>query len=617
MSKVFIAPWRLQVLTLGMVGCFCTVLWRLADLHIIDRETLAQKVEANRKTLEVRSARRGNLLDVRGNLLAATRPVIDVGVDPQSFNSKDLDKLPKLAKILGVPEATLTQTITRKSRAESDSAFNPEVSLLRWVKLAEKVDEPTYQQVLDLKIKGVYGNRRYERYYPGNSTAAHVLGYIGYVDEIRKVDGLEIKDTVLRPLMGVEQYMDFYLRGQDGWRESEHDGRRRELSQYRCEVAPTDGLDVELTLDLVIQSIAESEVHRLVQEYKPKGISIIVSRPSTGELLALANYPTFDPNEFWKSDLNSLRNRAVADVFEPGSTFKIVAIGGALNEGIVGPETIIDCGSTSVPYKGRQIRLPKDDHKIGQAPIREIVYKSSNRGAAQLGMLLGEDRLYKYAKAYGYGELSGYGPGGEVFGILHNPKNWDGLTISRMPMGHAISATPMQVHCAMASVANGGVLMMPQIVKRVVNKDGNTVVQFTPKIRRRVLSPATAALLAGMLREVVSPIGTAVRASIPGYECAGKTGTTQKIVDGKYSNTEHIATFTGFFPSSQPELAMTIIVDEPNLKGTGYGGVVAAPVFKNIGEQLIQYLAIRPPQVDSNSREAIAASDKHQKNVRP
>lgn len=595
MSKLFITPWRLYLLSLALTVGFGAVVYRLTSLHIIKRDALTQKAEANRKSIHTLTARRGNILDNRGNLMASTRPLIEVGIDPQVYDEeKDGGKLSELARLLGLPVESVVEAANRKLIAPADG-ITGEIKRVHWVKLADKVEEPEFLEIQKLNIKAVYGNRRYDRYYPGQTTAAHVLGYIGYVDEeVETVDGMT-KETVLRPLMGVERYMDFYLRGQDGWRETEHDGRRRELAQYRREISPTDGLNIELTLDMVIQTMAENEIERLVKEYNPDGVSIIVSRPATGEILALANHPTFNPNEFWKSDLGALRNRAVSDVFEPGSTFKIVAASGALNEQLVTPGTIIDCEPGVAEYRNRRIRLPKDDHRLGRATVREIVYKSSNRGAAHLGMLLGDDQMYRYSNAFGFGEPTGYGPGGEVAGILHPVNRWDGLTISRLPMGHAISATPMQVHFAMATIANGGVLMEPHIVKRVLDQQGNTVVVFAPRTKRRVVSPGVAESLSEMLEKVVSPEGTANRATIPGYQAAGKTGTSQKIIDGKYSNTHHIATFTGFFPASAPELTITVIVDEPHLKGTGYGGIVAAPCFKHIGERIIQYLAIKPP----------------------
>jgi cell division protein FtsI/penicillin-binding protein 2 len=238
--------------------------------------------------------------------------------------------------------------------------------------------------------------------------------------------------------------------------------------------------------------------------------------------------------------------------------------------------------------------------------VRDIIAKSSNRGAAQVGLKIGEDILYKYACAYGYGQETGIKLPGEVNGILYPPKRWDGLTITRMPMGHAVAATPLQIHCAISSIANDGVLMRPQIVRKVLDNDGQTVIAFGPTARRQVISPAVAHTMAQMMIKTVSAQGTAVKAEIPGYEVAGKTGTAQKIVNGQYSRTEHVASFSGFFPARDPKLAITVIVDTPHGKGVGYGGLVAAPAFHEVATRLIQYLAI--PPVDP---EAAAAKTFH------
>jgi cell division protein FtsI/penicillin-binding protein 2 len=232
--------------------------------------------------------------------------------------------------------------------------------------------------------------------------------------------------------------------------------------------------------------------------------------------------------------------------------------------------------------------------------MHDIVVKSSNRGAAHLGLLLGENRLYDYASDFGFGKKTGCHLGGEISGTLHSPKNWDGLTITRLPMGHAVSATPMQVHAAMSVIANGGVLMQPMLAKRIFDSVGEDVVRFKPKAKRRVVSKEVANTVAQMLADVVDIGGTARRASIDNYNVAGKTGTTQKIINGRYSDQHHVASFCGFFPANNPSLVITVVVDEPNLKGVGYGGSVAAPAFRNIAESCIAYLGIRPARSNAN-----------------
>jgi cell division protein FtsI/penicillin-binding protein 2 len=402
----------------------------------------------------------------------------------------------------------------------------------------------------------------------------------------------------------MERAFDYYLRGQDGWRETERDGHRRELAQFReREVEPTNGLNVELTIDQMVQHIVESEIDRLADEYAPKSISIIVSAPATGAILAMANYPSFDPNEFFntkKYPIDSQRNRALTDLIEPGSTFKIVPAAAALNERIVEPRDMFQTGVAKVSYHGRMLSLPGDHHTYDSLSMHDIVVKSSNRGAAHLGLMLGEKRLHDYAASFGFGEKTGCVLGGEVSGTLHPVNVWDSLTITRMPMGHAISATPLQVHGAMSVIANKGILMEPVLTKRIFDSEGQEIVRFEPKAKRRVVSSEVAATIAGMLQDVVGVDGTARRASIENYAVAGKTGTTQKIVNGQYSRSHHVASFSGFFPANNPSLVITVIVDEPNLTGVGYGGSVAAPAFRNIAEACIAYLGIRPVGPDAS-----------------
>ncbi len=581
MSKAFVSSTRASLICGAVAFAFCVLLGRLFFLHVLDQQTLAEHVTANRKTFNVIEARRGNILDSRGNLLASTQTTYHIGVDPQSVDEVDPEKLQELARLIGSPVEAIETAFNTKVRKGED--FAQEVRLIRWAVLAKNVDSATNDAVAALRIKGVYSNRAHARSYPSGQLAAHILGYVNKEDT---------------PVTGIERHFDYYLRGQDGWRESERDGRRRELAQFRDrEVEPTNGFNVQLTIDQTVQHIVENEIERLVTQYKPEGVSIIVSRPGTGEVLALANYPTFDPNAFFDTQrfpIANQRNRALTDVFEPGSTFKIVPAAAVLNEGLVDAADIFDTGVERVSYRGRTLRLPSDHKEYPRLSVRDIVVKSSNRGAAQLGMLLGEGRLHDYTAAFGFGERTGCEIGGEVAGTLHPVRNWDGLTITRMPMGHALSATPMQVHMATSVIANDGLLMEPMLVDRVLDIDGSDVIRFAPKAKRRVVSVDVAEAMAQMLADVVGENGTAQRAAIDRYAVAGKTGTTQKIVNGQYSRQHHVASFSGFFPADEPALVITVVVDEPKLAGVGYGGSVAAPAFRNIADACIGYLGIRP-----------------------
>lgn len=587
MSKAFVSTTRAALVSSAVAFAFCVLIGRLFYLHVWEQEALLEHVENNRRMVQIVEARRGNVVDNRGNLLATTHTRIDLGVDPQSVRETDREKFTELANLIDQPLEKVIRAIETKTRKGSDHA--QAVSLIKWAYLAKGLDEDTYDKVRELGIKGVYGNRKYSRTYPGGKLAAHVLGYVNHEET---------------PVTGVERFFDYYLRGQDGWRETERDGRRREMAQFRArEVAPADGLNVALSVDLMVQHIVEQEVARLAAEYNPESVSVIVSEPSTGAVMAMANYPTYDPNEFYntkKYPIDSQRNRALTDLIEPGSTFKIVPAAAALNEGIVAPEDIFQTGVERVSYKGRSLKLPSDHHTYDSLSMHDIVVKSSNRGAAHLGLILGENRLHDYAEAFGFGEKTGFDLGGEVSGTLHSVKNWDGLTITRLPMGHAVSATPMQIHGAMSVIANKGVLMEPLIAERVFDAAGNDIVHFSPKAKHRVVSTEVAQAVADMLVDVVGKDGTARKAAIDNYSVAGKTGTTQKIVNGKYSRQHHVASFSGFFPANKPALVITVVVDEPQLKGVGYGGSVSAPAFRNIAEACIAYLGIRPSRPDAS-----------------
>ncbi|MGB0414786.1 MAG: peptidoglycan D,D-transpeptidase FtsI family protein [Coraliomargarita sp.] len=587
MSKAFVSSYRASLVSGAVAFAFCVLIGRLFYLHVWEQSELQEHVQKNRKMVQVVEARRGNIVDSRGNLLATTHTTIDLGVDPQSFLEEDRNKLPLLAELIDQPLEKLEAAIDRKTKQVPDTK---EVKLIKWASLAKGLSVEKYEDVKAMGIKGVYGNRKYTRTYPGHQLAAHVLGYVNKEET---------------PATGVERFFDYYLRGQDGWRETERDGRRRELAQFRDrEVDPTDGLNVELTIDQMVQHLVEREIERVAEEYNPDSVSIIVSEPSSGALLAMGNYPTFDLNHFYDTKTYPMewrRNRALTDVFEPGSTFKIVPAAGVLNEGIVHPSDEFQTAHRRVSYKGRMVSLPRDHKTYESLTAHEIVMKSSNRGAAHFGMMLGEHRLHDYAAAFGFGEASGLDLGGERQGTLHEVKNWDGLTITRLPMGHAVSATPIQVHYAMSVVANDGVLMKPQLVKRVFDRQGSDVVRFSPVAKRRVMSSDASEELSKMLVDVVSKKGTARTAIIDNFNVAGKTGTTQKIINDKYSSSHHVASFSGYFPADNPALVITVVVDNPKSKGVGYGGSVAGPAFRNIAEACITYLGIRPSAPDASS----------------
>ncbi len=562
---------------LGILLGYALVMLRLVQIQIIDHPRYESISRDIRKRFEIIEARRGDILDARGNLLATTRAVIDLGVDPGAVgNEIDQTKVQQLAGMIGRPVEEVLEEMGKRTIRASDGSIRK----VGWRDLAKGISEDEYDAIRALNIPGVYGNRRYLRVYPGGSLASHVIGFLN-----------------LEPVavMGVERSMDFYLSGQRGWRESERAGDRRELAHLRSrEVSPQAGLSVQLTIEAPVQNLVEEEIRDLVEKYSPESVSIIVSDPITGYVTALANYPSFDLNHYRSSSAAERRNRVLTDLYEPGSTFKVITAAAALHEKIVTPETVFDCSFPVATYRGRSVRLPSDHHPYGKLSVAEIVVKSSNRGAAYLGMLLGEKRLHRYAGEFGFGELTGIGLPPEEVGILHPVRNWDGLTITRMPMGHAISATPMQVHVAISAVANRGRLMRPQIVERILDENGQTLIRFEPYERRQVVSAEAAGLATVFMTEVASASGTAKNASLEGFSVGGKTGTTQMLIDGVYSKKHHVASFAGFIPASNPRFAITVVVTDPKVKGVGYGGQVAAPAFRRIAEGLVQYYQIEP-----------------------
>ena len=578
MSKGFASNFRLVLLSTAVLLCFASVGVRLVHLHVLERERLVSYVDRARSSITKEQARRGDILDAKGDVLATSRTVIQLGVDPQMLREEDRQHWPELARLIGEPLEQLVSTFNRTQRVSKTG----KTSLVRWAKLVDEIEESTYDAVLKLGVKGVYGNRSYRRAYPRNQLAAHLVGFVNREDQ---------------PSGGIEAFADFYLRGQDGWRESEKDGLRREMAQFRKrEVPANDGYSVTLSIDSMVQHLIETELAYIGETYQPAKASIIVTDAKSGFLLGLANYPTFDLNEYGRATMDQQRNTAVTDLLDPGSTFKIVATSAALNRGLVTPQSKFNCSIDSIEFQGRVRKFMPDDHSYDHPlTVAEIISKSSNIGAAQLGMRLGEKGMYQAARAFGFGEVTGFPLGYESRGLLNTPDKWSALEITRIPAGYSVSATPIQIHYAMATIASGGELLRPQVVKEIRDAQGRDVYSFGGVARRRVIKAEVARQMSRMLVGVTVE-GTAKAAAIEGYEVAGKTGTAQKLIDGRYSKRNHVGSFVGFFPASNPEVVVTVIVDDARLdRGRlNYGSAVAVPSFRRVAEQLISYLDIKP-----------------------
>ncbi|MEY4033309.1 MAG: hypothetical protein RL492_503 [Verrucomicrobiota bacterium] len=573
---------RFRSLAWVVSACFLVVVGRLVWLHWIDAPSLRAEALQRRYVFQEKACRRGEIRDAQDNLLAVSEDVWDIGVDPEALQKDDHNRAAEVAAILRLSLLTVRAAFNPPPRVDDEGVERR----VRWVVLARECDEPTMKKIQALKVKALRADLKYRRNYPKGQLAAHVVGYVN-------------KEMV--PSVGIEKALDGFLQGQKGWIESERDGHRREIASNRLrEVAPVDGSTVVLTINSLVQNACEVALEKAANQYTPKSGIIIVSEPRTGRILGLANWPTFDLNKFFDPKLAPMdfqRNRAVSDIYEPGSVFKIVSISGALEEHLITPNSVYDCGLTSVPYKGRMVSLPADSHPLGAVDVRHIVRESSNRGTVQIGMLyaerLGEERFDKLIRSFGFGSNTGLLTGAESGGMLIPPSRWDGLTVSRVPMGHSVSVTAMQMHYAMSVVAADGLLMQPQLVLRIEDpKTKQVVLTYPPRSKGRAITSSTATSVATLLRAVCGKGGTAPIADIADYEVAGKTGTTQKIINGKYSSSHHVASFSGFFPVNDPKLAITVIIDEPHGEGVSYGGKVSAPIFREVALECIKWLNI-------------------------
>ncbi|MBI5143708.1 MAG: hypothetical protein HZA30_01385, partial [Candidatus Omnitrophica bacterium] len=440
-----------------------------------------------------------------------------------------------------------------------------------WIK--RKITRDESLTIKRLKLDGIGLIKESKRYYPNRTLACHLLGVVD-IDNI----GLE----------GLELYYNRYLKGENGWLSSTQDARRVLLESYQDEyVPPKDGFNLVLTIDEVIQHIAERELLKAYEKYNAKGASIIVMDPRSGDILALANLPNYDLNSPGTRSNESIRNRAINDFFEPGSVFKIVTASAALEEGEVdfGNKFYCENGAYKV---GR--RVLHDHRPHGVLTFREVIEKSSNIGTVKVAATFGSSAMYKYMRGFGVYDKTGVDLPGEVLGMNRPLSKWSGVSMLAIPMGQEVTVTAMQLASAISVIADNGYLVRPRIVSAVVDENGRAVKEFPPKIVRKVLSPKTAAKMRALLMGVVET-GTGKKAKIDDYNAGGKTGTAQKVEGGTYSHERFIASFIGFAPVEKPEISVVICVDEP--RPVYYGGDVAAPVFKNVADESLKYLGTK------------------------
>ena len=599
---------RLIVLTILIVLCFAGLGCRLVDLQWTRHAEFVELAAKQHNHSYYREPQRGDIRDRRGNLLATSVPVKTVCADPALLKGHETEMARFLAPLLRTNEAFLLsrfrqQTFTNAQgnvREDHYERLKQKVSPEEWEQIHAALAQQytnlvagqdlKYSSLLELQgvwLRSIYTEPDQIRSYPNRQLAAHVLGFTGHRTTL--ADGKTNSFTA--GMEGIEATLDEQLRGIRGWVKTERDNRRRELFVFReQDIESRPGLDVVLTIDARIQQIAEEELAPIMAKHFPQSASAIVIRPRTGEVLAMATLPTFDPNAPGNCEPAARRNRVITDTFEPGSTFKTVVLAGALNDGTVRLSDTFDCENGYFYFAGRTLH---DHEHYGVMSVQQIIAKSSNIGTAKVAIRCGKERVHDGILRFGFGERTGIPLTGEVRGYLPRLKDWKPIHISRIPIGHGVSATQLQIAMALCAVANGGVLMRPMLVDSLVDARGQIVAKYQPQAVRRVISEAAAKGTVQALKSVVEK-GTAEKAALDYYTVAGKTGTAQKVVDGQYSHEKYFVSFIGFFPADNPELCISVSVDEPVKKTGYYGGQVAAPVFKRIAERSATFLNIKP-----------------------
>jgi cell division protein FtsI (penicillin-binding protein 3) len=540
---------------ISVMGVWGTVigarLYFLQVVHSSDLRTRAEKQQ--QQALDI-SPRRGIIYDRNNKELAISIKVDSVFAVPGEITDR-VQTSKVLSEITGIPKAELL------GRFDTDKSF-------LWIK--RKISAAEANAIRKAKLTGIYFQKEDQRFYPNRELAAHVLGYVNMDED--GIGGLEYK------------YNDI-VRGEPGRVVVRADARRHRYDSTEQPTVP--GANLVTTIDSHIQYIVEKEIKVAEEQTRAAGISVIAMDPRSGEILAMANYPQFNPNEYGKYPPSAWINRAVSQTYEPGSTFKILTVGSALEERLTTPDEMIDCLMGSIVLANHRIH----DHKpYGLLSVQDIIKNSSDVGAIKLGLRLGPDRFYSYIQRMGFGRATSIDLPGEERGLTRPPSRWSGISIGSISMGQEIGVTPLQIISMVSAVANGGILYRPFVVKRIQHPTSG--ITETDPHGERVLSTETTADLRQML-EVVVTDGTAKSGKLEGYTAAGKTGTAQKIdATGHYSKTKYVASFAGFVPASNPMIAMIVVVDEA--VGLHQGGQVAAPIFKRIAEQTMRYMSVPP-----------------------
>jgi cell division protein FtsI (penicillin-binding protein 3) len=550
---------RIRLVGICFIIAFTMIGVRAFQLQILSQDEMEKRAERQRQRIIPLTPQRGTIYDRNGEEVAVSVEVDSIFVDPSKVS--DPPRVAKaLASALSLPYSEVAKKI------ESQRSFT-------WIKRQVSLREAA--AVRELRLPGVGFTKEHRRYYPNSEIGAQVIGFTGL-----DPGGLE----------GVELQYNAIILGEGGYLVTERDALGRGLGAGNPVLNARRGSNLYLTLDKNLQYIAEKELAAGVRKAGAKAGTVVVLDPRSGAVLAMASQPDFNPNAIQNHRPHQWRNRAICDTFEPGSTFKPFVIAAALNENVIGADDKIHCENGSFRIGGRTIN---DNRRYGKLSVTEILKVSSNIGVAKIGKELERERYHAYIQAFGFGRPTGVRLPGEVGGLVRRPSQWFDIDLAAISFGQGISVTPLQLAAATAAIANGGYLMAPYVVKRIVDEFGQTT-NLEPTLVRQVISEKVAMQVRDMMVAATEEGGTGTLAAVPGFRIAGKTGTAQKVdpVTGGYSVDKRVASFSGFIPAEDPRLVILVVIDEPT--GTTYGGVVAAPVFSHIASQALRYLDVTP-----------------------
>lgn len=543
----FAPRWRFLLLV--MIAAMIILVGRAVDLQVLDRQFLQHQGDMRHVGVVPVPAHRGRMIDRNGELLAISTPVKSVWVNPKEFEASG-QETKALAEVLGLSAAEVQKRVADTSRG--------------FVYLKRRMSPELADQAIALKVPGVYADREYRRYYPAGEVTAHLLGFNNIDD--RGQEGLELA------------YND-WLKGVPGARRIIRDGKRRIIEDVENVKLPVPGKDLVLSIDQRLQYLTYRELKKAVIQHRARSGSAVLLDAENGEVLAMVNQPSFNPNSRVKLNGSVTRNRAMTDVFEPGSTIKPFAVACALELGLVRPDTIIDTTPGQM-HVGRN--LVRDVHNYGVLDVAHILQKSSNVGVTKIALALPSNKFWAFYNNLGFGQPLDTGFPGEANGTLSDHQGWNSFEQATLSFGYGLSTSTLQLGRAYLALANRGVMPMVGLLKR-----------DKPAESHRIMSAKTATSVRTMLEQVVTREGTALKASIPGFRVAGKTGTVKKIGVRGYQDSVYMSLFTGMAPASNPRLVMVVVIDEPSA-GEYYGGAVAAPVFSSVMEGALRLLNVEP-----------------------